>query len=145
MFAARVLHLPCARVRVVQREPVLFRERQAKQLSSDVERCGDHVRQREVGPDLRFIEIVHLAASLLGVVAPVGRDNRRVVAAVLRNGLQMASLVRGLRFRRLPYTVEQLPHARGVVRHLVGELEMRKRLEAEQPGRLVAQPHDLGR
>ncbi len=132
------LHLPGARVRMVQRR--LERdELQPEQPARHVEGGLDHRFEAEVRLDLRLVDVV-LAALPDRRVAPPVPGRQRVVDPLLAHQLLEPQRVGlGLRPRRSPDRHQQVAHRLRGLGHLAVELEGGEVRIAEQPRALLAQ------
>jgi len=123
---------------------VALREREPEKACGGVECCRDHCVERQVRPDLGFIDVVARLALLLRIIAPVPRLERSVDAvAPCQPFERIALLPRALQCRR-PNLVEQRPDLTRCLGHRVVERIGRKGIEAEQPCELGAKLDHFG-
>src|SRR4051794_14440989 len=120
MPAGRVLHLPGAYVRVIERD-IYWLESQPEQPPRGLERRLDHALELEIGLDLGFLQIVARLPQLLGVIAPIPGSEREIAALCADHRLQFVALAPGPRTPALPDIVEQFAYRFRRLRHLIGE------------------------
>ena len=130
-------------VRVITGDLRLLDETQAVKALGAVEHRAHHRVQREVGLDLRLVELEALLAHLLGVPAPVPGLDAQVVAELLAHLVEHRPLARGGRLGRLPDLVQQRLHRRLAAGHGVGQRVVGEAAMAVQRGLLVPQREQL--
>ena len=119
-------------------------EADAEQARGAVERRLDHAVEREIGLDLRLVEVVADLAHLLGVEAPVpGLDANRLAARQRQRLERCALLLRPL-LRRTPDALQKGGDRRLAAGHGVGQCVVGVARIAVQAGLLEAQVEDLG-
>ena len=141
--AGRVAHLVGLHVGVVDRQVIAGREAQSEKPLRTIERGLHHVRQREVGLDLRVVERITLLAHLFGPEAPIpGFDGLRCGACFALDLLQLLPFAVHRHQRARPDIVEQLVHRRARAGHGVGEGKVGVAGMAVQRGLFAAQHQD---
>ena len=136
---------PGADVRVEDRDLAgISVKLEAVELPGHVEHAVDHVVELEVGLDLVLREVVAVLADLLHVVAIVPRLDRDVLAEPAGDRLLVGDLLAHARDRGRPDPHHQRLRALGRARHRVLHAPVGVAGEAEQPGAVGADAHDLG-
>ena len=142
--AAVLGHLEGAHIGVIGRNVRPLGEGEAEQAGGGVERCRDHLIERQIRLGRRLIQIETGLAQLLGIVPPVPRRDGAVEALRLRKRLEIIALALGAGLGRRPHLFQQGAHRRGRFRHGVVELEGGEGRVAEQAGALQPERHHLG-
>ena len=143
-IAVRVADLPEPDVRMIAGNVLQLREAQAEQAVGRLERGLDHPLELEIRLDLRLVDVVALAAHLLGVVAPVPGFDHDVVPSCSGEGLEGRRALRRHEPPRAPRPdAAAKPRARATSPSCL-RLERREGLVPEQSCTLRPQAHHLG-
>ena len=103
----------------------------------------NHLIEFKIGLGFRLIDVKLRFADLFGIMPPIPRLQRSFQAVFRRKVLQHGAFALGRSEGCFPHAHHHIHSGFGRFGHFIVELEMRKRLKAEQLGLFIAQIDDF--